>query len=128
MKSAAGWIAKLDTQLAAKGEDIVLRRTVGQAGNTINIDVICRAFVRPYRLKEEVASGIGQAVLIVIISPTQIAAAQWPGGTTPGQLVDPSFPRRTDTLVIKGRERNVEDCTPEFVDNVAVRFDMQVLG
>lgn len=127
-------IAALDRALAEAGEDVILRRVVGQQPNVINIDVICRASVRTWRLKEEnLVAGIAQAVLIVVISPTQIAAAQWPGGTpivpgNPGLTLDPSVPRRTDEIWIGGRKRSIEAVDAIAVAGVNVRYDMQVLG
>lgn len=122
-------IAALDSALADAGQDIVLRRIVGQGAAAINIDVKCRASVRTYRLREDATvGGVAQAVVIVTISPTQIANAQWPGGTRPGQTVSPSTPRRNDRLIIDGRIRNINAVTPVSVGNQAVRFDMQIEG
>lgn len=127
--TAAECIAALDAALAANGEDIVLRRVVGTQPNTLNIDVGCRANVRTWRLKEEnLVAGIAQAVDIVIISPTPIAAAQWPGGVPAGQLVDPSIPRRLDKVIIGGRVREVEAVEPIRMSGKVVRIELQVLG
>lgn len=122
-------IAALDDALADDGQDVVLRRVVGQGAGMVNVDVVCRAVVRPYRLREdELAGGISQTVLLVSISPTQIATAQWPGGSMPGQTVAPSLPRRNDKMIIDGRLRNVEACVPISIGNVAVRYDLSVTG
>lgn len=122
-------IAQLDAELAEVGEDVVLRRTTGTAPNVANIDVVCRAFVRSWRLKEEdLASGISQALILVTMSPTQINNAQWPGGSTPGQSVDPTIPRRLDQVIVKGRIRDIEAVDPLMVGGEVVRIDMQVLG
>lgn len=122
-------IAALDEALANDGQDVVLRRVAGQGTASINIDVKCRAFVRPYRLREDaIVGGIMQAVLMVTLSPTEIAQAQWPGGGLPGQPVDPSIPRRNDKVIIDGRLRNIEACVPFRVSGVAVRYDLQVTG
>lgn len=107
---------------------MVLRRVVGTT-NSQNIDVTVRALVRNFRLKEDqLIENIKQAVLIIIISPTQISAAQWPGGGLPGQRVDPSMLRRDDILVIKGRPHDIQACEAIAVNGVNVRYEMQVIG
>jgi len=122
-------IAALDAALEANGEDIVLRRVVGVQPNTLNIDVTCRANVRTWRLKEEnLVAGIAQAVDIVVISPTPIARAQWPGGVPVGQLTDPSVPRRLDKVIIAGRVREIDAVEPIRLSGQVVRIELQVLG
>lgn len=106
---------------------MVLRRVVGKGNNTQNIDVSIRAMVRNFRLKEELLiDDLKQAILLVTISPTQIANAQWPGGVAPGQAIDPSRPRRTDQLVIKGQVCTIE--AVETIGNPPVRYNIQVRG
>ena len=122
-------IAALDNALAEAGENVILRRLSGAGSNVVNVDVTCRAQVRNWRLKEEVlVAEFRQAIMLVIISPTDIAKAQWPGGVVPGQTVDPSIPRRNDKLVIKGRLYNIEACEAIAMNGVNVRFEMQALG
>lgn len=120
-------IAALDHALERAGEDVILRRVVGQAPNSANIDVTIRAAVRSYN-PEELVGGISQTDSKVIISPTGIAAAQWPGGTPTGATIDPSLPRRLDKVVIAGRIRNIEVVDPIYVQNELVRIEMRVLG
>jgi hypothetical protein len=129
MSEADDAIADLDSALADYGQDIVLRRVVGLGANVANLDVKCRASVRTWRLKEEqIVAGVEQAVVIVVISPTQIANAQWPGGSTPGQSIDPSIPRRNDKLVIAGRLQNIDAVETIRMGSQAVRFEMSVAG
>lgn len=122
-------VEALDRSLARSGEDIILRRTVGTT-NQINIDVGCRAKVRGYQPQELVGSII-QGDSLVIISPTQIERAQWPGGrpikSTP-DLTDPRVPRNSDAVIIAGRQRSVQAATPFYVDGELVRIEMQVRG
>ena len=62
------------------------------------------------------------------LSPTVIAQKQWPGGQPPGQLVDPSIPRRLDQVQIKGRWRTVEAVDPIAVAGTIVRLDLMMQG
>jgi hypothetical protein len=117
-------IAALDDALAEAGQDVVLRRVVGAT----NIDVKCRASVRNWRLKEEqIEGGVATSVKIIVISPTDVAKAQWPGGSLPGQTVDPSIPRRNDKLIFDGRVHNVEAVAPYTLGNQTVRYELEAL-
>lgn len=128
---AAFEIAELDKSLAEDGEDIILRRVVG-ATNQAFIDVTCRAFVRGYAANELIG-GITQQDSKVILSPTQINAANWPGGQPVSNAqfqADPRIPskNRGDKCVMGGRVRNVESATGIPIDGVLVRIEMRVLG
>lgn len=124
----SGEIEALDAALERAGADIILRRVVGTAPNTISIDVTVRAAVRSYQAAELVGD-IKQTDSKVIISPTQIAQAQWPGGELPSAtVVDPSLPRKLDKMVIDGRVRTIEVVDPFYVNDVLVRLEMRVLG
>jgi hypothetical protein len=102
MTSAAFEIAELDKSLAEDGEDIILRRVVGSSPTTQQfIDVTCRAFVRGYAAEDLIAS-ITQRQRRVILSPTQINRAQWPGGQALSVVNDPRIPskNRGDKCII----------------------------
>ena len=135
MSSPEDLIADLDAALEEAGEVIILRRVVGQVPNTINVDVTCPAGVRTWRLAEETLTGnVARAVLIVAISPTPIAEAQWPGGARNDQddqedaAVDPRMPRRFDQMIVKGQLRNINAVEPFKVAGQVVRYDMRALG
>lgn len=123
-------IAGLDRALADAGEEVVLRRIVGTAPNTVNIDVACRALVRTFRLRtEQLASGISQSDWLLTLSPSEIATAQWPGGTpVGGSTVDPTIPAKLDRVVLHGVPRTINQVDPIYVEGVLVRLDMHVLG
>lgn len=116
---AAAEIAALDNALARAGSDITLRRVTGTAPSLTNTDVTVRATVRSYQ-PQELVGGIAQIDSHVIISPTQIVAANWPG--------DGSLPRKLDKMVIAGRVRNIEVVDPIYVGGELVRLEMRVLG
>jgi hypothetical protein len=125
-------IAALDNALAQAGEDIILRRVVGTAPNQVNIDVKCRARVNAATVQQIVA-GIPATDLNVIISPSEINAAQWPGGTVPALPpfnLDQRIPRiTTDKALMRGQQpRAVAFVDPKFINGDLVRIDFRVTG
>jgi hypothetical protein len=125
-------IAALDNALSGVGgEWVTLRRVVGTAPNTVNIDVQCRARVDGVT-PQEIASGISQDELHVIMSPTQINAAQWPGGqVTPAApfSVDPRIPvKATDKVIARGKSRTLTFIDPRLCDGELVRLNLRVSG
>jgi hypothetical protein len=128
-------IADLDNALAQVGEDIILRRIVGIAPNQINVDVVCRAMVSALSIAQ-IAAGIPATELNVIISPTQINEAKWPGGSVqvlPPFNLDQRVPRAgpTDKVLLKDRSqppRAVTFSGPIFVNSELVRINMRISG
>lgn len=114
-------IADLDVALAEDGEDIILRRIT--AG--VNTDVTCRAFVRGVS-PEQLAAGVNQDNSNVIISPTEIIGAGWPGTTLIAG--DARVPTSNDWLVIAGRLRKIGFVAPIYVAGELVRMDIRVTG
>jgi hypothetical protein len=116
-------IAALNDALASYGDDVILRRR----GAALQ-DVACKAHVTAYRLRDTelvAKTAITQEDLIIIMSPSEIAAAGWPGGS-PTAL--DMLPRKGDKLVIRGMERNIEVCDPHRIAGEVVRFDIRALG
>lgn len=121
-------IDNLDASLARSGEDAILRRVI--AGT--NVDVPVRAHVRTYRLNAiDLANGISFIPLIVIISPTQIRAANWPLGESAASApfdVDPSLPKIGDRMIIKGAIKTIKASNPIAVDGEVVKIQMMTEG
>ena len=131
MTAAEFEISELDKSLAEDGEDIILRRVVGST-NQVFVDVKCRAFVRGYEAKDLIA-GLIQRQRKVIISPTQINRAQWPGGqpiSTVQFESDPRIPNknRGDKCIIAGGTCAVETGAGIQIGETLIRIDMRVLG
>lgn len=117
-------IADLDAALRDSGEDVILRRK----SNAGNADVDCRARVRGVNAQRVVGT-ITQNDLSVVISPTEILAAGWPGGSPPAPgAVDPRLPRANDFMVVKGKERQVKFSDPIYVGGKWVRCNLIVAG
>ena len=114
----------LDQALARAGENIIVRRIVDGS----LVDLPCRAVVRGVT-QEKVIGTILATDLEVIISPTEILAANWPSNPTivSGQA-DPRIPRITDFVVAKGKQRQVKFSDPIFVGNEWVRCNLLVAG
>jgi hypothetical protein len=127
-------MAALDQALGAAGsEEIILRRVIGMAPNQVTIDVTCIAKVTA-ATTEQVEAGIPAASFNIIISPTQIRGAQWPGGTIPALPpfdVDQSIPRAgtTDKVLMRGLPpKDVTFVDPVLINGEVVRINMRVLG
>lgn len=128
MTNAEQAIADLDAALAADGEWIELWHETG--AETIPFKVRCRAFVRGYRA-QELVGGIIETDSKVVISPTEIMRAGWPG---PNSSVTPTdqdrgVPRKGSAyVVIAGRKRAVEAAGPFYLGGELVRIELRVLG
>lgn len=119
----------LDKMLRSDGQQVILRRVVGTTVQT-NVDCTCWAFVRGYR-PEELAGAVIQGDSEVIISATDIIAAQWPGGEpiqSPPIATDPRVPRSGDRIVSAGRVRAVIAAAPIYVADELHRVNIQVRG
>jgi hypothetical protein len=77
-------------------------------------------------------SGIIEGDSLVIMSPTQIVAAQWPGGqvvTSPPSMLDPRVPRQGDKAIIAGKMRTVQAAAPiYFPSGALIRIELRVKG
>ncbi len=120
-------IAALDRQLAAHGEDVELWHETGT--QKIPFKVRCRAFVRGYTA-QELVGGISQTDSKLVLSPTEIICAGWPGPNTSATPTnqDRRVPREGDYVVIAGRKRTIESAGGIYLGGELVRIEMRVLG
>lgn len=120
-------IAALDRAISANGEMITLRRTAGSSPQTW-VDADVPALCRGYE-PEQLIGSITQGDSNIILSPTSLNRAQWPGGQPPaGGTSDPRLPRANDKVVMWNRVRNVQAAVPIFMKGVLVRIELQVRG
>lgn len=113
-----GEIAALDRGLAVAGKWVHLRRTIGDDENTVFVEVRVRARVDAM---DNTINAAGHRVseYALIISPTQINEAQWPGGTIPSVPpfnVDQRIPRKDSTDQILMYDLHDNPLTITFVD------------
>lgn len=111
-------ISSLDRMLRSRGEDIVLIRGRGAGAPRVT----CRAKVSGFQANELVGD-IAQQDSLVIMSPTQIEAAGWPGAED-----EPSTPQKGDRVLIQGFEKIVQGATAIQAGGRAVRIEMRVRG
>jgi len=126
-------IIALDAALEISGEDITLRREFGIGDSQTVADVTVRAQIlsgsRTKGPEDKVLVGnTAQQTAMVIISPTPILAAGWPGVDMTGQFVDPQIPRRGDLVNIAGTWKHVEAAEGIKTNNVVCRIEMRTLG
>jgi hypothetical protein len=111
--SAAQEIAKLDRQIAKKGQTVSLRKSTAVDGAQ---DRPIRAFVRGYK-PDELAGGVQQGDSTVIISPTALAASGFTGSI-----------KRNDVIVVSERARRVEVANLVTMDDQTVRIEVWIKG
>jgi hypothetical protein len=121
-------IAALDDALMQAAETVILRRKAGAS----HVDVTCPARVDAISV-QEIAAGINQTDLHVIISPTPLNNAQWTGALpTPLAApfdVDPRIPLiGSDKVIVENRLRTVIFVALQSVENTLVRINMRVTG
>lgn len=121
----AGEVEKLNRFLDTRGQDIKLRRTVGET----KTEVDCRAHVRGFSANELVG-GITQQDSFVILSPAEIIAASWPGGAALPNGQDARIPSKDkgDKACIAGKWRTIEAAVGLYKAGELVRIEMRVLG
>ncbi len=112
-------IDMLDRMIAVNGSTVTLRRLP-------STDVDCPALVRDQG-PNELVGGLTQGDSTVILSPTQINAAAWPGAQVNGKP-DNRIPSKNlgDLVVINNRVRSVQNANAIYIGNVLVRIEIQV--
>lgn len=112
-------IAMLDRQIAKSNQTVTIRVLP-------STDVVVPALVRSTTSTDLVA-GLVQGESIVIVSPTQINAAGWPG-TQPAGKPDNRVPskNRGDMVVINNQLRAVQNANPVYMNDVLVRIEIVV--
>lgn len=125
----AGAISRLDAALSRRGEDVTLSRVVKRGASNVTATVTCRASVRAVS-SEDISTGAMKATEYhVVISPTEIMAARWPGQNDNDQAgINAHVPMVTDVATIQGEPKQVVAAKPIYVGGEWVRADLVVAG
>jgi hypothetical protein len=112
-------IAMLDRQIARNKQTVTLRKLP-------STDITVPALVRS-STATELIGGLTQGESLVIVSPTQINAAGWPGVQEAGKS-DVRVPskNRGDSVVINNQNRVVQNANPFYINDVLVRIEIVV--
>jgi hypothetical protein len=116
-------LSELDAALAEAGETVRLLRMTGTgAQSRVQKEVTCRMTLRGYAPNEVVqGSGITQQDQRMILSPTQIIAANWPGD---GRYV----PRAGDRIISNRGVLTIQSAAGVYVDDRLVRIEGTARG
>lgn len=118
-------IAGLDADVAdgTNGEDVVLQRPAAPTTpDVFSIIAPCRANVTYF----PGITGVGQST--VIMSPTGLIAAGWPGPNARA-IGDPLVPiANHDKMLVAGRQRDIDAVRPRYVSGVLVRLELDING
>ncbi|MBI1238261.1 MAG: hypothetical protein GC199_02855 [Alphaproteobacteria bacterium] len=126
-------LAQLDRRLERRGEAIALRRRTQASSTTSFVDVTVPAIIQALT-REQLIGGISQQNFFLIISPTHINRAQWPGGRAPaagGSLITPTDPRIpvvNDQVIFRGRVTGIQRVAPVFDSGECIRLELSVIG
>lgn len=118
-------IADLDAALAEAGEIVRLQRLAGT--QQIKSEVSCVARMRGYSA-QEVVGGVRQQDVRIIISPTQIDAAGWPGPGNVPASGDPRVPHDGDRIVTSRGPLRIVNAIPTYMQGRLVRIEIQARG
>lgn len=112
-------ISMLDRQIAKNGQPVTLRRLP-------STDVDVSGLVRSNTATELIA-GLVQGESLVIVSPTQINAAGWPGTQEAGKR-DIRVPskNRGDIVVVNNEQRAVQNANAFYIGDTLVRIEITV--
>jgi hypothetical protein len=119
--------ASLDRMLAAAGQPCELQRTVAGVVRKVAL----RASIKDYQANELLGgNGLQSGDSHVVISASEIDAAQWPDAATLASTTagDPRIPVKGDKLVLSnGRVRIVQNAWPApYVGGELVRIEMNI--
>jgi hypothetical protein len=93
--------------------------------------VTCRARLDGVNSNQDHPAGVRLSEFLLIISPSEINAAQWPGESVPVPAsFDPRIPRANDTedVMLRGQARVITLCDPKVINGELVRIDLRCVA
>lgn len=119
--------AALDRALARVGLTVQLQRITGTIPNQTITAATVPAIVRAVRAQQVIGT-IKETDSNVTLSPSDIEAAGWPGGTPPTDGTDSRVPKTSDRVKFNGRTCIILVVKPLYVRGELARIDLQVRG
>lgn len=119
--------ATLDRALARAGLTVQLQRITGTIPNQTITAATVPAIVRAVRAQQVVGT-IKETDSNVTLSPSDIEAAGWPGGTPPTDGSDARVPKTSDKVKINGRTCTILVVKPLYIRGELAWIDLQVRG
>lgn len=120
-------VASLNRALGRAGMTVQLLRITGVIPNQVFTTATVPAVVRAVRAQDVVGT-IKETDSTVVLSPADIDAAGWPGGTPPTDGSDARVPKTTDKVKIMGRTCTILVVKPLYVRGELARIDLMVRG
>lgn len=131
-------LARLDRRMRLRGEPCELIRTVGTGTQTKN-RVNARCIVKPLTV-QQLVGGLTQTNYMIIMSPTDLRRAGWPGARGPATVASgnlPSgdrppkdfvLPTTNDAIYFRGTQKAIQRVAPIYDGGECVRIELTVLG
>lgn len=131
-------LVRLDRWIARHGEPMELVRTVGTSTRTTN-RVNCRGIVKTFGV-EQLIGGLTQTNYLVILSPTDLRKAQWPGGRGPATVAGGNLPSGTtppkdyvipmisDSVVFRNKSNAIGTVNAIYDGDELIRIELKVTG
>lgn len=117
-------IASLDRALADNGAPCTLRRMVD--GEPVEVAV--QAHLRRFDAQDMGAGAVTQSLIMAILSPTPLSAAEWPGDAQDGFVGDWRAPRIGDELTHPDGHGIAIKVAPIRMAGVLVRIELILEG
>lgn len=131
-------LARLDRQLRLHGEPCELIRTVGSSTQTKN-RVNARCIVKTFAA-EQLIGGITQTNYLLLLSPTDLRRAGWPGARGPATVAggnlpsgdrppkDFVIPTSNDAVYFRGSQKVIGQASAVYDGDEVVRIELKVTG
>lgn len=129
-------LQRLDREIRLRGERVQLVRTVGTGLNAQSrVKANIRGIVQTFGT-EQLVGAITQVNYIVVISPTHLRRAGWPGAIAAAipsgtqSNLDPNVPTKTPAtdIVFRGTSKAVTNVDTIYDGDEPVRIELRVLG
>ena len=125
-------VARLDRQLRLRGEEVLLQRQTGSSTQSLTKATV-RGVVKTLGI-QQLIGGISQTNYIVIISPSDLRRAGWPGAITATiptaglPLKDGVIPTTSDKMWFRAALKSISRVDALYDGDDCVRIEMYCTG